>query len=287
MDSHSVDLIAQQFQHLGQMRLSEKPEKLYREPRTIPYGYHQADSQQQAPANQPRRLSSKQHRPEVEPVRHELVDRIQLDNLRRLIEDLQNLVDNRDTADLVFIVGHTETPVYAHRCILNVRWVIYCVRPFKAINLAHTSLSKQNKRHWRRVKEESNGVNWNWFLTKAKLTVLYGMVVVVVCSNSIWWEGMNWGVLGISRWDGEFSVRLVKLTERERERERNAHKVREKKIEAHTQNGREIEEDWETQSGSEREEDKETQSERKKQREREREREREWERERNSQIVST
>lgn len=121
MDSHSVDLIAQQFQHLGQMRLSEKPEKLYREPRTIPYGYHQADSQQQAPANQPRRLSSKQHRPEVEPVRHELVDRIQLDNLRRLIEDLQNLVDNRDTADLVFIVGHTETPVYAHRCILNVR----------------------------------------------------------------------------------------------------------------------------------------------------------------------
>ncbi|KFM81455.1 hypothetical protein X975_15996, partial [Stegodyphus mimosarum] len=33
----------------------------------------------------------------------------------KLLDDLQRLVEDRDTADIVFIVGREEVPVYAHR----------------------------------------------------------------------------------------------------------------------------------------------------------------------------
>lgn len=39
----------------------------------------------------------------------------------RLLEDLQRLAEDRDSADLVFIVGREEAPAYAHRIILRAR----------------------------------------------------------------------------------------------------------------------------------------------------------------------
>lgn len=39
----------------------------------------------------------------------------------RLLEDLQRLVEDRETADIVFIVGREEIPIYAHRLILRAR----------------------------------------------------------------------------------------------------------------------------------------------------------------------
>ncbi|GIX92271.1 uncharacterized protein CDAR_621581 [Caerostris darwini] len=37
----------------------------------------------------------------------------------RLLDDLQRLVEDRETADIVFIVGREEVPIYAHRLILR------------------------------------------------------------------------------------------------------------------------------------------------------------------------
>lgn len=39
----------------------------------------------------------------------------------RLLDDLQRLVEDRETADIVFIVGREEAPIYAHRLILRAR----------------------------------------------------------------------------------------------------------------------------------------------------------------------
>ena len=39
----------------------------------------------------------------------------------RLIEDLQRLMQDHETADVVFVVGHTEVPISAHRVILRAR----------------------------------------------------------------------------------------------------------------------------------------------------------------------
>ncbi|XP_067122453.1 kelch-like protein 1 [Centruroides vittatus] len=39
----------------------------------------------------------------------------------RLLEDLQRLAEDRDSADIVFIVGRDELPVYAHRLVLRMR----------------------------------------------------------------------------------------------------------------------------------------------------------------------
>ncbi|GFS47948.1 uncharacterized protein TNCV_3599091 [Trichonephila clavipes] len=39
----------------------------------------------------------------------------------RLLDDLQRLVEDRETADIVFIVGREEVPIYAHRLILRAR----------------------------------------------------------------------------------------------------------------------------------------------------------------------
>lgn len=38
-----------------------------------------------------------------------------------LLSDLQNLIDDRDSADVLFLVGHDETAIYAHRLILVTR----------------------------------------------------------------------------------------------------------------------------------------------------------------------
>lgn len=47
----------------------------------------------------------------------------------RLLDDLQRLVEDRETADIVFIVGREEVPIYAHRLILRARYVsaFFCV----------------------------------------------------------------------------------------------------------------------------------------------------------------
>ncbi|KAL2731228.1 speckle-type POZ protein A [Vespula squamosa] len=39
----------------------------------------------------------------------------------RLLEDLARLSEDKDTADIVFLLGRDETPVYAHRIILQAR----------------------------------------------------------------------------------------------------------------------------------------------------------------------
>ncbi|KAL1452224.1 hypothetical protein WDU94_006519 [Cyamophila willieti] len=39
----------------------------------------------------------------------------------QLLEDLQRLAEDTDSADIVFLVGREEVPVYAHRIILMAR----------------------------------------------------------------------------------------------------------------------------------------------------------------------
>lgn len=43
----------------------------------------------------------------------------------RLLEDLARLSEDKDSADIVFLLGRDETPVYAHRLILQARSVSY------------------------------------------------------------------------------------------------------------------------------------------------------------------
>ena len=40
----------------------------------------------------------------------------------RLLEDLTKLSEDKETADIVFLLGRDETPVYAHRIILQARF---------------------------------------------------------------------------------------------------------------------------------------------------------------------
>lgn len=42
----------------------------------------------------------------------------------RLLEDLARLSEDKDSADIVFLLGRDETPVYAHRLILQARSVL-------------------------------------------------------------------------------------------------------------------------------------------------------------------
>lgn len=46
----------------------------------------------------------------------------------RLLEDLARLSEDKDTADIVFLLGRDETPVYAHRIILQARSVSFIGR---------------------------------------------------------------------------------------------------------------------------------------------------------------
>lgn len=39
----------------------------------------------------------------------------------RLLEDLARLSEDKDSADIVFLLGRDETPVYGHRIILQAR----------------------------------------------------------------------------------------------------------------------------------------------------------------------
>lgn len=39
----------------------------------------------------------------------------------RLLEDLARLSEDRETADIVFLLGRDEVPIYAHRIILQAR----------------------------------------------------------------------------------------------------------------------------------------------------------------------
>lgn len=41
----------------------------------------------------------------------------------QLLEDLQKLADDHESADIVFLIGREEVPVYAHRIILMTRLV--------------------------------------------------------------------------------------------------------------------------------------------------------------------
>lgn len=66
----------------------------------------------------------------------------------RLLEDLARLSEDKDTADIVFLLGRDETPVYAHRIILQARSVLESFRPSRPsdsktvelISLAHASI---------------------------------------------------------------------------------------------------------------------------------------------------
>lgn len=42
----------------------------------------------------------------------------------RLLEDLARLSEDKDSADIVFLLGRDETPIYAHRLILQARSVL-------------------------------------------------------------------------------------------------------------------------------------------------------------------
>lgn len=58
----------------------------------------------------------------------------------RLLDDLQRLVEDRETADIVFIVGREEVPIYAHRLILRARYASFKVFLFVIIVLCSISL---------------------------------------------------------------------------------------------------------------------------------------------------
>lgn len=45
-----------------------------------------------------------------------------------LLNDLYELVDDRETGDVVFVVGDSETSIYAHRLILIARCVYFRIR---------------------------------------------------------------------------------------------------------------------------------------------------------------
>ncbi|CAN7990915.1 unnamed protein product [Ixodes hexagonus] len=44
-----------------------------------------------------------------------------LAGVARLLDDLHRLLDDRDSADVVFLVGREEVPIYAHCLILRAR----------------------------------------------------------------------------------------------------------------------------------------------------------------------
>jgi hypothetical protein len=48
-----------------------------------------------------------------------------LSGVPRLLEDLQRLSEDRETSDILFLVGRDEIPIYAHRLIFRARQVFY------------------------------------------------------------------------------------------------------------------------------------------------------------------
>lgn len=45
-----------------------------------------------------------------------------LSGVPQLLEDLQRLLDDHESADILFLVGREEVPLYAHRIILMARY---------------------------------------------------------------------------------------------------------------------------------------------------------------------
>lgn len=46
-----------------------------------------------------------------------------LAGLPRLLEDLNALAENKESADVMFLIGREETPIYAHKMILLARYI--------------------------------------------------------------------------------------------------------------------------------------------------------------------
>lgn len=45
-------------------------------------------------------------------------------SLDKLVDDLQTLINDKETADVVFVIGERETPFYAHKVFLWSRYVV-------------------------------------------------------------------------------------------------------------------------------------------------------------------
>lgn len=54
-----------------------------------------------------------------------------LARVRRFLEDMARLSEDKDSADIVFLLGREETPIYAHRIILQARFVIEFLQLYK------------------------------------------------------------------------------------------------------------------------------------------------------------
>lgn len=65
----------------------------------------------------------------------------------RLLEDLARLSEDKDTADIVFLLGRDETPVYAHRIILQARSVFSDSNCFSRIEAFLHSLNQFTNAH--------------------------------------------------------------------------------------------------------------------------------------------
>lgn len=46
-----------------------------------------------------------------------------LPGIPQLLEDLQRLSEDKESCDVIFLLGHEEDRVYAHKIILNARFV--------------------------------------------------------------------------------------------------------------------------------------------------------------------
>ncbi|MPC35461.1 hypothetical protein E2C01_028884 [Portunus trituberculatus] len=43
----------------------------------------------------------------------------------RLLEDLQHLLEDKDSADIIFVIGREETHIAAHKLILKARYFVF------------------------------------------------------------------------------------------------------------------------------------------------------------------
>ena len=65
-------------------------------------------------------------------------------NVEGLLKDLEKLIDNRESADVVFLVGRDEVAIYAHRLILITRCKYFRNRQrelWSSKSAAHTQLT--------------------------------------------------------------------------------------------------------------------------------------------------
>ena len=65
-------------------------------------------------------------------------------NVEGLLKDLEKLIDNRESADVVFLVGRDEVAIYVHRLILVTRCKYFRNRQrelWSSKSAAHTQLT--------------------------------------------------------------------------------------------------------------------------------------------------